>query len=50
MNRPQLLERIARSMSLARHGSEEYWPTCISEASQRLTMNALKARDAREGC
>ena len=47
MTRPQLLERIARSMSLARHGSEEFWQTCISEASQRLTMNALRARDAR---
>lgn len=49
LTRAQLIERTARNLALKRHGSEDFWKICISEASQMISLMSIRARDAREG-
>ena len=49
LTRAQLIERTARNLALKKHGTEDCWTVCISEASQMISMMSIRARDAREG-
>ena len=44
INRAALVNRTARALCRAKHGTEQFWTLCISEASQLMSMAAQKRR------